>query len=72
MHSISAAFKPKATAEPEQRNDPMQTVYIPNLQLNDGNEIPMVSRNGDATPLQATGNSNNETDSWGSARVPAR
>jgi len=40
MHSISAAFKPNASAE--ERVDPKQAVYIPDLRLNDGNDIPMV------------------------------
>ncbi|KAJ9165022.1 Aldo/keto reductase [Coniochaeta hoffmannii] len=40
MHSISAAFKPNASAE--ERVDPKQAVYIPDLRLNDGNDIPML------------------------------
>lgn len=40
MHSITAAFKPNASAG--ERTDPKQTVYIPDLMLNDGHEIPLV------------------------------
>jgi hypothetical protein len=38
MHSIKAAFQPDASGA-----SPKQAVYIPNLKLNDGNDIPMVS-----------------------------
>ena len=38
MNSITSAFKPDASGEA-----PKQVPYIPALQLNDGNEIPMVS-----------------------------
>ena len=39
MNSISAAFKPDASG-----TAPRQSEYIPFLKLNDGNEIPMVSK----------------------------
>ena len=39
MNSISAAFKPDASD-----TAPKQSGYIPFLKLNDGNEIPMVSK----------------------------
>ena len=39
MNSISAAFKPDASG-----TAPKQSEYIPFLKLNDGNEIPMVSK----------------------------
>lgn len=39
MHSIKSTFKPDATG-----TSPKQMEYIPSLKLNDGNEIPMVSR----------------------------
>lgn len=38
MNSIGASFKPDATGA-----DPKQSDYLPNLTLNDGNEIPFVS-----------------------------
>jgi len=40
MHSIAAAFKPNAKGD--DRIDPKQAVYIPDLKLNDGHDIPMV------------------------------
>lgn len=39
MNSIGAAWKPDASGQ-----SPKQVPYIPHLQLNDGNEIPMVRR----------------------------
>lgn len=39
MHSIASAFKPDASGY-----SPKQVPYLPSLKLNDGNEIPMVSR----------------------------
>ncbi|KAJ2902357.1 hypothetical protein MKZ38_000674 [Zalerion maritima] len=39
MHSIKAAFKPNA----QSGETPKQMDYIPNLKLNDGNEIPMIA-----------------------------
>lgn len=38
MNSVEASFKPDATGV-----DPKQLGYLPNLKLNDGHEIPMVS-----------------------------
>jgi hypothetical protein len=38
MHSIASYFKPDASGA-----DPKQASFIPNLKLNDGHEIPMVS-----------------------------
>jgi len=40
MHSIAAAFKPNASGN--ERIDPKQAVYIPDLKLNDGHDIPML------------------------------
>jgi hypothetical protein len=40
MHSIAAAFKPNPSGD--ERIDPKQAVYIPDLKLNDGSDIPMV------------------------------
>ncbi|KAB5585966.1 aldehyde reductase 1 [Coniochaeta sp. 2T2.1] len=40
MHSIAAAFRPSASEG--DRMDPKQAVYIPDLKLNDGRDIPML------------------------------
>lgn len=37
MNSVGATYQPDASGTP-----PKQLSYIPNLKLNDGNEIPMV------------------------------